>query len=414
MRPHLGADGALPPALPMGTADAAYHRAMRGRPLPLSLTFDFGGRPPTLDAVRARVAERADRIPALRYRIIRDRKLLLRVDRLGLEQHVHEAWLPDDADGSVASRLMLSMPMSAGDRPPWEVWLIHGPTGRYTLGYRTDHTLQDGVGAVHTVRALLDDDPKGGGLVPQRRSWPTAKGLAGAFGDVAAALRPPGVQPAFQVPGSGRTSVCHTATPLARLRAVGRAYGGTVNDVYLAALSHAVHAWHMKETGSLHPPLPVAVPMSVRAPGEEYAPGNRMVTARLLLPCDEPSPHRALARVMADTGRLRRTRQRDAIRLLMAATPRAIGARIGMRMVNSEVIGAPTSSVNFGGPLVHRGAASRRSAAFADLAAGIRCLTTLTSQHDTACLTVVHDDALPTADELPDLWLAALLELERA
>lgn len=40
-------------------------------------------------------------------------------------------------------------------------------------------------------------------------------------------------------------------------------------------------------------------------------------------------------------------------------------------------------------------------------------MTTLTSQHDTACLTVVHDEALATADELPDLWLAALLELER-
>ncbi|MER7399042.1 wax ester/triacylglycerol synthase domain-containing protein [Streptomyces sp. NPDC000151] len=414
MRPHPGTDGALLPSLPMGTADAAYHRAMDGRPLPLSFMFGFGGRPPTLDAVRARVAERADRIPALRYRIVRDRKTLQRVDRISVEQHVHEAWLPDDADGSVAGRLMLSSPMSAGGRPPWEVWLIHGPTGSYTLCYRTDHTLQDGVGAAHTVRALLDDNPEGGGLVPQRRAWPTAKGLAGAFGDVAAAFRPPGAQPAFSVPGSGRTSVCHADTPLARLRAIGRAYGGTVNDVYLAALSHAVHAWHMKGTGSLHPPLPVAVPMSVRAPGEEYAPGNRMVTARLLLPCDEPSPHRALARVIADTGRLRRTRQRDAIRLLMAATPRAIGARVGMRMVNGEVIGAPTSSVNFGNALVHRGAASRRTAVFADLAAGIRCLTTLTSQHDTACLTVVHDDALPTADELPDLWLAALLELERA
>lgn len=83
-------------------------------------------------------------------------------------------------------------------------------------------------------------------------------------------------------------------------------------------------------------------------------------------------------------------------------------------MVNGDVVAAPASSVNFGTALVHQGAASRSAAVFAGVAAGIRCLTTLTSQHDTSCLTVVHDTTLATADELPDLWLAALLELERA
>ncbi|MYS53716.1 condensation protein, partial [Streptomyces sp. SID6013] len=56
---------------------------------------------------------------------------------------------------------------------------------------------------------------------------------------------------------------------------------------------------------------------------------------------------------------------------------------------------------------------ARRAAVYTSVASGIRSVVTLTSQHDTACLTVVHDEALRTADELPDLWLAALLELER-
>lgn len=82
-------------------------------------------------------------------------------------------------------------------------------------------------------------------------------------------------------------------------------------------------------------------------------------------------------------------------------------------MVNGAVVAAPVSSVNFGDALVHQGVTARRAVLFTGLAAGIRCLTTLTGQHDTACLTVVHDELLATADELPDLWLAALLELER-
>jgi hypothetical protein len=402
----------MPSALDLGTADLAYLLATGGRPLPLAFVFRFDGRAPTLDTLRARVAERAHRIPALRYRLLRDRGELRREDRLAVERHVHEAWLPDDADGAEAARLMLRRPMGGGDRPSWEVWLVHGPDGGHSLCYRTDHTVQDGVGAAHTARALLDDHAQGGPAA-RPRSRPTVRGLADAAGDVADAFRPPLAKPGFDGPVGGPIGACQAEIPLARLRTVARANNGTVNDVYLAALSHAVHVWHMKETGTTHPPLPVAVPMSVREPGEEHAPGNRMVTARLLLPCDEPSPRDALARVVAATGRLRRTRRRDAVRVLLAATPRALGARVGTRLVNGAVVAGPASSVDFGTALVHQGAVSRRTAVFSGLAAGIRFLTTLTSQHDVACLTVVHDEALATADEIPELWLSALWELER-
>ncbi|MEG3628047.1 wax ester/triacylglycerol synthase domain-containing protein [Streptomyces poriticola] len=412
MRSRLGTDGALPPSLSMGTADVAFHLAARGRPLPVVFAFDFAGRAPALDAVRARVAERAHRIPALRYRIARDRRRYRRVDRIAADRHVHEAWLPDDTDGSAAGRMLLSRPMGADDRPPWEVWLVHGPADRHSLCYRTDHAFQDGVGAAYTARALLGDRPDGG-PAPQSPRRPTLRGLAGSLGDLAAGFGPPVVKPAFDGESTGRVDVCHTDTPLSRLRAIGRAHGATVTDVYLAAMAHAVHTWHMKETGTVHPPLPAAIPMSVRAPGEEYAPGNRMVTARALLPCDEDSPQRALARVMAGMGRLRESRRRDAMRVLLAVTPRAVGARVGTRLVHGRLVSGPVSSVNFGEALVHQGLAARRCAVFSSVASGVRTVVTLTSHHDTACLTVVHDVALTTADELPDRWLEALLELER-
>ncbi|QOV39872.1 condensation protein [Streptomyces ferrugineus] len=412
-RRPLGTDGCLPPVLRMGMADLAYRLATHGRPLPVVFVFAFGGRAPSLDAVRARVAERAHRIPALRYRIAPDRPGFRRVDRIAVEQHVHEVWLPEDADDAEAGRLMLTLPVNPDSRPRWDVWLVHGPTGGYSLCYRSDHTVQDGVGAAHTARALLADHPEGGPAA-YRAARPTARGLVGALGDAVGGFRAPTPKPAIDGASSGRITLCRTLTPLARLRAIGRVHGGTVNDVYLTALSHAVHTWHMKATGTPHPPLPVAVPMSVRGPGEECAPGNRMVTARLLLPCDEPSPRVAFARVVAATSHLRASRRRDAVRLLLSATPRALGARLGTRMVNGDVVAGPASSVNFGAALVHQGAASRSAAVFSGLAAGIRFLTTLTSQHDAACLTVVHDETLASADELPDLWLAALLELERA
>ncbi|HET9380249.1 MAG TPA: wax ester/triacylglycerol synthase domain-containing protein [Streptomyces sp.] len=413
MPPHPGTGGGTPPALDMGTADLAYLRATGGTPLPLAFVFRFDGRAPTLDAVRARVAERAPHVPALRYRLARDRGQACREDRLSVERHVHEARLPEDTDGAGAARLMLRRPMGGDDRPPWDVWLVHGPDGGHSLCYRTDHTFQDGVGAAHTARALLDDHAYGGGPAARPRARPTLTGLADTLADVAGTFRAPAAKPGFDGPFGGRPGVCQAEIPLARLRTVGRANDATVNDVYLAALAHAVHVWHMKETGTAHPPLPVAVPMSVRAPGEEHAPGNHMVTARLLLPCDVPSPRDALTRITAATGRLRRTRRRDAVRLLLDATPRALGARLGTRLVNGTVVAGPASSVDFGTALVHGGAPSRRAAVFSGLTAGIRFLTTLTGQHDAACLTVVHDETLSALDEIPELWLAAVWELER-
>ncbi|KOT98244.1 condensation protein [Streptomyces sp. NRRL F-4711] len=412
LRLGLGKDGRLPPSVTMGTVDVAFHLAARGGPLPVVFAFAFDGGPPTLDSVRTRVAERAHGIPALHYRIARESRRFRRVDRIAVDRHVHEAWLPEDTDGSATGRLMLSRPVGADGRPPWEVWLVHGPAGRHTLCYRTDHAFQDGVGAAYTARALLGDDPTGG-PAPRPRRLPTAAGIAATLGDVAGAFGASTAKPAFDGVCTGRVDVCHADTPLARLRALGRAHGATVTDVYLAALSHAVRTWHLKETGAVHPPLPVAIPMSVRAPGEEQAPGNRMITARILLPCDEESPQRALARVKEAMNGLRAARRRDSMRVLLAATPRSAGARIGVRLVHGRRVAGPVSSVDFGPALVHQGLTARRAAVYTSVASGIRSVVTLTSQHDTACLTVVHDEALRTADELPDLWLAALLELER-
>jgi hypothetical protein len=396
----------------MSAADIAYRRVARGGSLPLPFVFAFDGPAPALDTLRARVAERAHRVPVLNYRPARDGKVFRRVERIAVERHVREIRLTGDTDCAATGRLLLSRPMNVADGPLWEVWLVHGAGGGYALCYRTDHCVQDGMGAAYAARALLDDDPAGSPAA-QPLARPAPRGIAGVLGDVARGLGPAVAKPGFDGPVGAGLRVCHVTTPVARLRAIGRTHGGSVNDVFLAALSHAVRTWHLKATGETHPPLPVAVPMSVRAPGEEYAPGNRMAIAHVVLPCDEALPQRALRRVRQSTDRLRDGRRRDSFRVLLAATPRAIGARLGVRLVSGSVVAGPVSRVDFGAPLVHRGAASRWSAVYSGTAAGIRCLVTLTSQQDTACLTVVHDETLASAEELPDLWLAALLELER-
>ncbi|AEW97964.1 MULTISPECIES: wax ester/triacylglycerol synthase domain-containing protein [Streptomycetaceae] len=399
--------------VPLGAADLAFLESGGEKTLPTVFMLNFAGPPPTLDALRARVAERAGRVPVLGCRVTTSRRALERVERLDLTRHVRELSLPGPLDdGHIATR-MLSRPLPGLDGPPWDLWLVHGTEGGYRVVLRAPHALQDGAGAAHTVRALLADEP-GGGPPAHRPSRPRARGFLDTLGYVAAAFRDAGPMPAFAARPTGVTEVCHVDTPVARLRAIGRAVGGSVNDVYLAALAHAVHTWHAKENGAVHPPLPVVVPMSVRRAGEEHAPGNRMVTARLLLPCDQDSPFGALAAVMARTARLRRSGQRDATRLLMTATPRRIAANLGKRMVHGSTVAAVTSGVNLGDPFTYQGDPVVNAAVFTDAIAGVMCVAVLTGCGGNARFTFVHDRALPTADEIPDLWLASLLELDKA
>ncbi|MDT0380551.1 wax ester/triacylglycerol synthase family O-acyltransferase [Streptomyces sp. DSM 42041] len=398
---------------PMGPVDLAYFRAARGVPLPTGFLFGFRGAPPPLDALRARVGGRGRRLPVLHHRIATHRPVVERADRFTVEEHVHEAELPDGGGMAEAGRLMLDRPLPSDGRPPWEVWLFHGPGDGYALCYRGDHTLQDGAGAAHTARFLLGDHPAGG-PAGRRPAWPTPIGAADALGDMLSAYRPPRdpLPQAFTVRPAGRSGMCVADAPMARLRAIGRAAGGTVNDVYLAALAHAFRSWHLKTTGTPPPPLPVAMPMSVRAPGEELLPGNHMIMTRLLLPTDEGSPAGALERVIAWTGEIRRTRRRDATRLLLAAGPAAVGAAVGVRMVNGRRIAGPVSGMDLGGPLVHGGDTAVSAGMFTGLAGGVLCYTSLTGYHGTARLTLVHDLALRGVDALTEHWLSALDQLD--
>ncbi|MYW01460.1 condensation protein, partial [Streptomyces sp. SID3343] len=106
--------------------------------------------------------------------------------------------------------------------------------------------------------------------------------------------------------------------PLAAMRAIGRAGGATLNDVYLGAFAHAVHRLHWQGTGLIHPPLPVTMAMSTRAPGRAAAPGNALVSVRLQLPCHRTTAAEALAAVVARTARVRDDRRRDVARLTLA------------------------------------------------------------------------------------------------
>lgn len=390
-------------------ADLAIRQGA-GRLLPVGYMFDFQGLPPALESLRRRVGGRYPTIPSLRYRVSDNNTTAHSVKEVSLAAHVHELHLPEDHDGSETGHQMLTRSLPAAPHPSWDVWLIHRGVGIYTLCYRSDHALQDGVAAAYIARKLLDDYPQGGPRA-HRPSLPTLRGVGGLIKEIIPRKEFPQRASAFNILPLGEHRLEHVDFSLIQLHSIARTSGGTVNDVYLGALAYAIRQWHRAVTGTDHPSLSANMPMSTRKIGEEYRVLNSVTAARILLPCDEGSADGALKEVIKQTTQLRQSRRRDAARLLSATIPPNVGARAVARKSHSNPVRVWLSHMDFGPRLVHQGQAATHAGLFTDIAEKVLLYTAMTSYDETARLTLVYDMALPSAHEIGDHWLESLHSL---
>lgn len=402
---------AVPGVLRLGAVDRGMIAGHADRPMPAAVLLDFDGPVPDVEGLRERICERAAQLPALRYRPSDGGRTAVWCEEFDPSRHVRvvAAAEAEAADDRGAEFVLAQGPPAGRDRPPWELLLVSRPGTGYSLGFHGDHGLYDGVLIVALLRALLDDEPAAGPPLP-RPGRPRLAGVIHTLARQAALWRDPGPVPALGAPGAGPRQVRHADAPLARLRNLARAHQVSVNDIHLTALAHAVHLWRAGHSGGAHPPLVTSMPVSYRRPGEESALGNRIALTGLVLPCDEASPVQALRRVAAQTARQRRVRQRDALRVLAALTPGAAAGRLVGRLSHTLT----ASNVAFGQALTYRGDLARAAYGLTDVRGPNQCYTCLTSYHDTARLTVVHQPGTPIGTDLPRLWLGALSALEHA
>jgi diacylglycerol O-acyltransferase len=213
--------------------------------------------------------------------------------------------------------LRLAEPMAADGfdlaRPLWQAVFVDGlPSGGAGLVFRLHHTFTDGLGLVQLAARMFDvhrrpaTEPELAGLslggVPTavtrlredvvhelRRSGRLARrALPVLAGGLLEALRDPeeGVRDTMAYLRSAGQLAAPSAAPLSRVMtgrslgsrlaaldfsladavSVGRACGGTVNDVFVAGVLDGLRRYHAKH-GSLPPALRIGVPVSRRAPG---------------------------------------------------------------------------------------------------------------------------------------------------
>jgi diacylglycerol O-acyltransferase len=274
-----------------------------------------------------------------------------------LDFHVRESAIPPPGDdrklAETVSRIF-ARPLDRA-RPLWELYLIHGlPDGKVALLTKVHHSVVDGVSGNEILTVLLDPSPEGKAIPPDRERRhgervPTdlemlGRGVAGLPRQPLRALRAlPKTLPALtEVPGANafpvvpalskglsklrglagapadpaileitsarapKTSFNGRISPHRRfafgslsldtVKAIKNELGITVNDVVVTLCASAVRRWLLDRDELPRTPLIAMVPVSVRAPHEVRAFGNRISAMIVPIPTDVADPRARLQR----------------------------------------------------------------------------------------------------------------------
>lgn len=364
------------------------------------------GAPPNLAQVTAHVAARLQLVPALRSLPAKSR---WRIEAaLDLEAHVVEQRVasgPASLEAAVGELIGAPLPEHG---PAWQLHLLHGHTeDGFALLFRVHHSLQDGGGVVHTLEALFsgDGDEPSSAACPGLAETPrvSMRDMVTAVGALASGARRAGTWASYPAGFSSERTHTWCELPVDRLRSAARAQGTTVNDVYLAALAHAL-TQAAQQLPSGPTTVPFLVPVNLRRPGEEGAPGNRVVLTSIALPGGQYAAEERLALTPGATGVLKSVRLREAMRRITALTP-ATAMTQTLKMVTRPAHAATlASNLMLPRRLEFQGAPVTRVAPVMWAPLGIPVAAVLLTYQGTATACFVTDPAMPGLDELPDLW----------
>jgi diacylglycerol O-acyltransferase len=425
----------------------------------------FAGPAPSYDDFVALIAGRLPLIPRYRQRL-RSVPLDLAAPAwvddpdFDIRWHVRNTALPQPGGPQEVGRLMsrvMSQRMNR-DRPLWEYWFCEGLSGgRWALLSKLHHSLVDGVSGTDLYRLVLDPTSTPGPSVPDTWTpapWPStlsvtvgalgellaapvpaARAVAGSLTDprrlvrrstetarglltMSTALRPVR-HTSLTGPLEGSRRYTWTDVSLDDIRVVRTAYGVTVNDVALAAVSGGFRRLLQSrgEEPDAHT-LRSLVPVSTREPGAESVPDNRVSLMLPYLPVDVSDPVERLRVVRERIRALRARHEPEAGGTLTTAAelgvfpPVSWGIRLGLRLPQRQIA---TVTTNVPGPrrtLYALGREVQEMLPYVPIADRVRIGVAMFSYRDTLTFGITADyDTAPDVQVLADGIAASMAEL---
>lgn len=292
--------------------------------------------------VKATLAQRFLRFRRFRQRIVRPGNGLeppyWQLDpHFDLDYHVRRIALPEPADHAVLEEMVgyfMSTPLDL-TKPPWMFHLIENYDGKSVLLVRLHHSIADGIALVRVMLSLADEErdavwteppqpaerPQGfNPLGPFSRPLMRAVKTTGRTGatvvrvgrhayrnpervvDIARTasetaftagrlfLMQDDPRTVFKGPlGVMKGAAWSRAVPLDEVKAIGRAVGGTINDVLLTAVAGALRRYLM-ERGSDPADFRAVIPVNMRPLDGPIELGNRFGLVFLALPIAVADP----------------------------------------------------------------------------------------------------------------------------
>jgi WS/DGAT/MGAT family acyltransferase len=312
-----------------------------------------------------------------------------------LRYHVRQTAVPAPGGDQQLRRLMARVMTQRLDRdyPLWEYWLVEGlDQGRWALISKVHHCMVDGVSGTDLYRVIFDASPEppppavddrvvpgepsglelaaraalGAVLLPVREGGALKRALA----DPKAAVRQAAdasrgmarmAGALWPAPGSSLTGpigrqrrYTWARASLDDVKTIKRELGGTVNDVFLAAISSGFRALLLARGEEPAPSMvPSLVPVSVRSEGEESIYDNRVSALVAHLPVDVADPVERLAAVRTQLAELKESKEAAAGEAMVALgryTPFPLASmfvRLAFSLPQREIV---TVTTNVPGP----------------------------------------------------------------
>ena len=431
----------------------------------------FEGPPPGIDELRALFASRLHLIPRYRQRaravpLELGRPVWLDDPHFRLDYHVRHTALPRPGDDARLCALMgrlMSQPLDR-DRPLWEAWLVEGLSDdRWALISKIHHCMVDGVSGVDLLTILLQVDREfdlpepepwapapepagvarvvdawagaGSALVARARSVPrmladpatTARALGDTIAGIAGLGRRLGATPPLSIEGPiGPHRVwAHSEVSIDDIRTIRKAFGGTLNDVVLAATAGGYRTLlEARGDDVATAVVRTLVPVSVRGADERNITDNRVSALLLELPIAVDDPVERLEAVRAAMTELKASHMAEAGKtvtdLAELAPPMVMGTvsrlftRATHQITQRSVV---TVTTNVPGPqlaLYCLGREMLQHLPYVPIAMSIRVGTAILSYNGRISFGVTADlDSVPDPSTLADAIPAELDRLTR-
>jgi len=320
----------------------------------------MAGPAPSYDELVSAFAERAPTIPRC-GQVLRTHPLDLGAPQwvddphFDISRHLHRLALPQPGgDAELFQTIATVMERRLDrERPLWECYVIEGLSdGRWAVLTKIHHCIADGIATTQMLARFSDDDGGADSFATDLRaarepatpglglpklsfnpvSWvseigrsavaaaATAEHVALGAAELTASLFSPTPESSLNGPVTTMRRFSAARVRLADLQQVSRAFGVTLNDVALAAITDSYRKM-LLDRGE-HPgrnSLRTLVPVSVR-PTNHFDMTDNQVSAMLpLLPVDEADPVRQLQLVHSRLTRAKASGQREGGSALVSA-----------------------------------------------------------------------------------------------